>query len=177
MADKTTVFVEGTFFWAKILRDDQLQDNFDGDGKEWSYDFIPDDDGDFLKPFKIDSRMKAAQPGMPGRFLHLKQRYTQKDGTPNKPIKVEDKDGMLWDKDINIGNGSKGVVKLQIADYGKGTKNIGIYTQAVRVSEHVEAPNNGGFAAYDAKKGDKPAGAAKKPKGKASFELDDDVPF
>lgn len=182
--EKTTVFAEGTFFWFKILREDQLKENFDGDGKEYSLNFIPDDDGAFLAPFKLQDgtfgRMKDPQEGMPGRFLNLKQREKSKEGKPNKLVKVEDADGMAWDRDVDVGNGSRGVIKLQVADYGKGTKNIGLYIQAVRIDTLVPYEKKSGFADYDATKGTKPAGA-KKPnptsKAKASFELDDDIAF
>lgn len=173
MADKTTIFQSGTFYWFKVLRKDQLQDNFDGDGKEWSYDFIPDDEN-FLAPFQLTGRMKEPQPGMPGKFIHLKQRFLNKEGEENKPVKVEDAEGNKWDPDVDVGNGSKGVVKLQVADYGKGVKNIGIYTQAIRINDLVPYEKKSGFDDYDANKN---KNTTNKSKAKPSFELDEDVPF
>jgi len=174
--DAVTVFVPGQVYWCKVLGAPRL--NYDGDAKEWTYDFMPDD-VDFLKEAKLLDRLKTDAKGtIPGDYLRLKKPEKTSEGEPNDPIRVYNSDNEAWDPNQLIGNGTKVVVKLRIVDWGKGKKKS-IYTTAIRVEELVPFVSNE-FGGYD---GDSPKAEpkAKKPKTKAPAEdlddLDDDVPF
>lgn len=175
MSNKTTVFVPGKIYWAKIVGDRQLTSNYEGTGKQWAYDLEPDDVS-FLKDAGLIDRLKDG-PDDRGPFLSLKKPEVNKDGGKNSPINIYDSEGERWD-DRNIGNGSRVVAKLVIMDWGKGKKSS-IWTQALRVDELVEY-NPDAFAAFDGE--GKPAKAApkkgtSKAKGEDWDNLDDDIPF
>ena len=53
MAEYTTEFVTGEIWWCKALGNPV--DNYDGDVKEWTLDFVPDDT-DFLKKHRLLDR-------------------------------------------------------------------------------------------------------------------------
>ena len=180
MASKgTTVFVSGRVFWAKIIG--QPRTNYEGDAREWAYDFVPDDTS-FLKEHKLLDRLKDPKDPIDGPFLRLKKPELDKDGNPNEPIRIYDEDNQAWD-DRLLGNGTKVDVKLSIVDWGVGKKKS-IYTTAIRVTDLVPYVSNG-FGAMDAAKGEGNAAApppqARKPSntrgGAGLDDLDDDVPF
>jgi len=173
MAERVTVFVPGTVYWAKIIG--TPRDNYEGDGREWSYDFVPDD-VTFLKEAKLLDRLKEAKDPIPGDFLRLKKSEFTKDGDKNEPIRIYNENNEAWD-DRLLGNGTRVVVKLQIVDWGKGKKKS-IYTQAIRVEDLVSYVSNE-FGAYDGPTEGK-SKPDKKPKKTSTAELDDlddDVPF
>ena len=39
----TTVFVSGKLYWPKIVGERGLHDNYNGDGRQWAYELVPDD--------------------------------------------------------------------------------------------------------------------------------------
>lgn len=174
MADRVTVFVPGSVYWAKVIG--APRPNYDGDGREWTYDFCPDDTT-FLKDAKLLDRLKEDEKGtIPGPYLRLKKPEFNKEGDKNEPIRIYDAENEPWD-DRLLGNGTRVVAKLSIVDWGKGKKKS-IYTQALRVEDLVSYVSNE-FGAYD---GDsKPKKAATKAKSKAVAseldDLDDYVPF
>lgn len=187
MVDYTTVFVEGKVYWAKIIGDKALHDNYDKDGKQWAYELVPDDTK-FLKEARLLDRLKEPKDEKnpdKGEYLVLKKPELNKDGKRNDPIKVLDDEDNDWDGRL-LGNGTRVVAKLSIANFGAGKKKA-IYTSAIRVVDLVEY--EGGDSSYDPSNpfGDYEGGKkspAKAPatkaggsKAKASFELDDDVPF
>lgn len=177
LADRFTVFVPGTVYWAKIIGAPRT--NYEGDGREWSYDFAPDDTS-FLKEHKLLDRLKDPKDPIPSDYLHLKKPEFTKDGEKNEPIRIYDSENEPWD-DRLLGNKTRVVAKLSIVDWGKGKKKS-IYTQAIRVEELVPYVSNE-FGAYDgtSQKAAAAPGAKKAPKAKAGSEfeadLDDDVPF
>lgn len=186
MAEYTTVFVEGKVYWAKIIGSKSLHDNYDGDGRQWAYELVPDDIT-FLKEHRLLDRLKdkddPMNPGK-GEFLALKKPELNKDGDKNDPITILDSDNEPWDGRL-LGNGTRVVAKLTIADFGKGKKKA-IWTQALRVEELV--PYEGGSGGNSAADFSGYGGSPKKPvkdkvkadsKGKAKEldDLDDDVPF
>lgn len=167
---RSTVFVSGTLYWAKIIG--QPRTNYDGDGREWAYELVPDDTT-FLKEHKLLDRLKdkpdEKNPDK-GDYLVLRKPEHTKGGDLNEPIRIYDADNMPWDGSL-IGNGSRADVKLAIVDYGPGKKK-GIYTTAIRITDHVPFESNE-FGAMDE---GKPKSKAK-PKAKANAFDDDDVPF
>jgi len=179
MAEYTTVFVEGRVYWAKIIGNKALHDNYDGDAREWSYDFVPDDTK-FLKDHRLLDRLKEAKDPIPDDYLRLKKPEFTKDGDKNDPIKVIDSDNEPWDNRL-LGNGTRVVAKLTIVDWGKGKKQS-IWTDCLRVEDLVAYEGNGdrgGDPFSDYKPSAKSAKAAKGSSKRAAQELDldDDVPF
>lgn len=180
MADFTTVFASGTIYWCKVLGNPV--NNYEGDAREWTYDFVPDDTG-FLKEHGLTDRLKEDKNGnMNGPFLHLKKPELNRDGEVNEHIRVYNADDEEWDREVSIGNGSKVDVKLTIADWGKG-KRKSIWTRAIRVTEHVPYVSNefsgmGGNTTEDTSPKKAPRKTAGKKQPDPSFDdLDDDIPF
>lgn len=173
MAGSTKVFATGVLKWAKIVGEKALVPNYERDGKEWTFQFHPDDTT-FLKDHKLLDRLK--DKGDPeGPYLILKKSEFTKDGEKNEPFRIYDADDSVWD-DRLIGNGSRADVKLDIRDWGVGKKKS-IYAAAIRVTELVEY-HASEFAGMDKGKVTAP-GKALKPTKKVFAELDDlddDVP-
>ncbi len=178
MTDYTTVFVPGTVYWAKIIGGPVS--NYEGDGKEWTYELVPDD-VTFLKEHKLLDRLKdRADPKNPdkGDFLVLKKPELDSEGNKNDPITIYDSDNQEWDG-RKLGNGTRVVAKLTIVDWGKGKKQS-IWTKAIRVEDLVPYEGNE-FSGFD---GPSAAGkvSAKAVKGSAKQvaaldDLDDQIPF
>lgn len=179
MNDRTTVFVEGTVYWAKIFGDPVL--NYEKDGREWTYELVPDN-VDFLKKAGLLDRLKSkpdAKNPDKGDYLMLKKPEFDSKGKPNTPIRVYDDEDAAWDGRL-LGNGTRVVAKLSIVDWGKGKKQS-IYTTALRVEELVPYASNE-FGSYDGANAPKTATKAKtaKPETKAAagdFAELDDEPF
>lgn len=182
MANKSTkVFVSGTIKWAKIVGDKALVSNYDGDAREWTFQFHPDQT-DFLKEHKLLDRLKDKGDDQ-GPYLIIKKPEFNKDGEKNEPFRIYDADNEPWD-DRLIGNGSRVDVKLDIRDWGIGKKKS-IYAAAIRVTDLVSYQSNE-FAGMDNAKAEgagdaaAPAKTSKKvtkPVVELLDELDDDVPF
>jgi hypothetical protein len=199
MAGKSAiVFTSGKVYWASVVGEKSLRKNYDGDGREWSFEFEPEDPS-FLKDHRLLDRLKdplayakrledrgekekakSAYESAEGRgdYLLLKKPELKRDGEKHEPFRIYDENNQPWDEDKLIGNGSKVDVKLSIVDWGPGKKKS-IYAKAIRVTEHVpyEADEFAGMGKAPAKK-DKPT---PKPKTKANTEdlgdLDDEIPF
>lgn len=173
MSAATTVFVSGEVYWAKVIG--APRPNYDGDAREWTVDFVPEDVS-FLKEHKLLDRLKEPKDPIPGDFIRLKKSELTKDGDKNEPIRIYDADNNPWD-DRLLGNGTKVDVKLKIVDWGKGKKKS-IYVQAIRVTDLVPFISNE-FGAMDEGKASKPKAAKKAAPEKVFAELDDDdeIPF
>lgn len=123
-------YVTGTVNWAKVLGKPVA--NFNRDGFEWTFDFIPNDEALALfRELKIVDKMKE-KGGV--KFLRFTQKEKRADGSANFPITVVDARNRPWDPNVKIGNGSLIEVKFKVVDYGKG-KPTGVYPQAIRVLE------------------------------------------
>lgn len=133
LVDFTTVFVSGSVYWAKVVG--KPVNNYEGDAKEWTFDFVPDD-VTFLKEHKLLDRLKEARDPIPGDYLRLKKPELDSEGNKNDPIEIIDSEDNPWD-DRLIGNGSRVDLKLTVADWGKG-KFKSIWTKAIRVTDLVE---------------------------------------
>jgi hypothetical protein len=143
MTDYTTVFVTGKVYWAKVIGEPRL--NYDGDGKEWTYDFVPDDTT-FLKEHMLLDRLKEDKTGViPGPYLRLKKPAANADGDKNDPIAIYDTDNVQWD-DRLLGNGTEVVAKLTVVNWGK-TKKKSLWTSALMVSGLVPYVSNA-FAGF-----------------------------
>lgn len=143
---KKTVFLRGKAFWCKLL-EDQLHLNYGKDGKEWSVDFSPNDEGKaVLKGLKVDDRLKNKDNEL-GDYLTLRLKEFRKDDKPNDKPKIVDGRGDPWPQDKRIGNGSDVDVKLNWVDYGPG-KKAGLYLQSMRVLDWIPY-EGGGFPEID----------------------------
>lgn len=175
MADFSTVYATGKLYWCKALGKPVM--NYEGDAKEWTLDFEPDNT-EFLKEHRLLDRLKEDKKGnIEGEFLHLKKPELDSEGKPNDPIRFYDADNKQWDRAVAIGNGSSVDMKLTIVDWGKGKKKS-IWVAAVRVTDHIpyEADEFSGMGkpAKETKAAKKPA---TKKKAEALEDLDDDIPF
>ena len=150
MAKNNTMVLRGTAMYAKVLGDPVL--NYDKDGKEWKFDFIPKDPktvakelaeigvGDRLRSKKIKSTGEDVYEG--AKFMSFRQREYTREGKPNEPIEVVDIVNRPWDQDKLIGNGSIVDVRFAVVDYGAG-KKAGVYPRRIRVLEHVPYEGSG----------------------------------
>lgn len=174
MVDYTTVFVEGTVYWPKVIGAPRM--NYEGDGREWSLDFVPDDT-DFLKEHNLLDRLKEARDPIPSDYIRLRKKELNKDGDKQEPIRVYNSDGEPWGTDL-LGNRTRVVMKITIADYGRGKKK-GIYPTAIRVEEHVPFVSDefGGFTKGSAKRDEFKAKPKPKAKAEDLAELEDNPPF
>jgi hypothetical protein len=131
----TTFVFRGEIHWAKIFG--PPRPNYNKDGKEWTFDFIPDDAKEAkadLKSAGVADRLKTREDRFEGRsYLSFKQKEFRADGkTPNEPIRVVDASGADWDPSVELGNGTKVDVKFVVIDNGPG-KFAGIYPRSIRV--------------------------------------------
>jgi hypothetical protein len=135
MAKKNVHTIRGKVYWAKVLGEPVL--NYGGDGKEWTMDVAPNDEGkQLLKDLGLGDRLKNKGDDR-GDFLAFRQKEKRLDGSFNRRISVSDAEGNPWPHDRLIGNGSDVDVKFEVKDYGKG-KFPGLYPQAVRILHHNE---------------------------------------
>lgn len=174
--NKATVFMSGEVYWAKVLG--EPRPNYNGDGREWAFEFEPDEDGlAKLKQHKLTDRLKDKYEDR-GKFLVLRKTEFNKDGNPNPPIRIYDADDNEWDRTKLLGNKTKVDVKLDIRDYGPGKKK-GVYPVAIRVKELVSYQSSE-FGGMDKGDTDVPAKAPKKDTFLKDFgleELNDELPI
>lgn len=164
---KKVEYLRGKVFWAKVLGNPRP--NYQGDAKEWTFEFEPDADGlKIIKEHKLTDRLKDKHEDR-GKYLVLKRSELTKDGEPNQPIRVYNNNDEAWDEKTLIGNGSDAVVKIDIRDYGAGKKK-GVYPVALKIKELVKYQSSefGGYDDPDA------APAEKKDTFKKDFGLEED---
>lgn len=179
----TIVYASGKLYWPKIVGENALVPNYDGDAREWTFEFEPDDTT-FLKEHGLLDRLKdkedAKNPDK-GRFILLRKPEFKHDGEKNEPYRIYDKDNQPWGDEL-IGNGTEADLKLRIVDWGRGKKS-GIYAVAIRVTNHVPYASNE-FAGMDGDNEPKKAPAKAKaksaktsPSSSAEGFDDDELPF
>lgn len=140
MANKrTTVFLHGRLYWAKIFG--TPRPNYDGDAREWTLEFEPDAASTAeLQKHGLGDRIKDKRhkKGYEDRapFIILRRNEFKVDGERNDPIRVVAADGNDWPSNTLIGNETEADVKAVVVDYGPRKKS-GIYPLAIRVLEFV----------------------------------------
>src|SRR3546814_7841497 len=102
MADFTTVFVSGKIYWSKEFNPVM---NYEGTGKEWSLDFVPDD-VTFLKEHQLLDRLKE-NDSVPGDYIKLRKPEETKEGEKNDPIRIYDENNKQWNSSKLIGTDRK----------------------------------------------------------------------
>lgn len=136
---ETTTFVyRGRLQYAKVLGDPVL--NYNKDGNEWKFDFVPNDARTAEKELKAvgkGDRIRSKEDYLNGeKYISFKQAELTRDGKPNRRIRVEDAAGNPWPETKLIGNGSVADVKFVVVDNGPG-KFKGMYPRSIRILEHV----------------------------------------
>ena len=172
MSKKVVAFLRGPVYWAKVIG--EPRPNYNGDAREWAFEFEPNEEGiGILKENALLDRLKNKYEDR-GKYLTLKRSELNKEGEPNKPIRILDSSNNEWDGSL-LGNGTVVDVKLDIRDYGPGKKK-GIYPVAIRVVDHVEYQSNE-FPPMAEDDGFKPAKKAAKAKDTVAedFGLDDEI--
>lgn len=171
-ANKATVFMSGKVYWAKVLG--EPRPNYNGDGREWAFEFEPDEDGaKLLKQHKLTDRLKDKYEDR-GKFLVLRKKEFSADGSENQPIRIYDADDNAWDASKLLGNGTAVDVKLDIRDYGPGKKK-GVYPVAIRVKDLIQYQSSE-FGGMDKDEAPNPKKDAVKEDFKPE-ELNDDLAF
>lgn len=197
MANKpSTLVFRGTLQYARVLGDPVL--NYNKDGQEWKFDFVPNDPAGARKELigtganKVADRLRALKDseGNPrydgAEYMSFKQAAERRDGTPNTPIRVEDVYGNNWPEDVLLGNGTVADVKFVVIDNGPG-KFPGVYPRSIRVLELVpyqskefdpidESDPYFAKAAEAAKEIAMLKGVAPKTPERTDEELNDDIP-
>lgn len=135
---RTTLYLRGKLYWAKIFGNPRP--NYDGDAREWTFEFEPDEDSvELLEEHDLDDRLKDKRDkkGYENRkkFIILKRSEFKVDGDKNDHIRVVDADNQAWNGAL-IGNETVADVKVTVVDYGPRKKK-GIYPVAIRVLDHV----------------------------------------
>lgn len=94
--------ITGKAYWARI-QPDQLHDNYNEDGQEWTID-VSVDEATKAKLEKVGLGPKIKNKGTEaGDFIHFSRNENKKKtGEPNKPIQLS---GVV-DESVRIGNGS-----------------------------------------------------------------------
>lgn len=148
---RDTVYMHGYIYWAKIFGAPRT--NYNEDGREWAFEFEPDDEGVevITKKYKLKDRLKdkfkkdgSVRKGYEERdrpFLNLRRKEFDYEGEPNEHIRVVDAANQTWNPKEELGNKTEVEVKLQIVDYGPGKKS-GIYPIAIRVLDLVPFVRN-----------------------------------
>jgi hypothetical protein len=153
-AKPSTLVFRGRLQYARVLGDPVL--NYNKDGQEWKFDFIPNDSTGAAKELGsvgVADRLRSLKdsegnPRYDGQeYMSFKQNATKRDGTPNVPIKVEDAFGNPWPEDVLLGNDTVADVKFVVIDNGKG-KFHGVYPRSIRVME-LKAYQSKEFAPLD----------------------------
>ena len=171
MSSKSTEFVSGKLYWAKVLGKPVF--NKFKDANEWSFEFEPDKAGiAVLKKHGLIDRLKDKYEDR-GKYISLRKTEFNNKGEPNTPIRIYAADDTEWDQTKLIGNGSTADIKLDIRDYGAGKKK-GIYPVAIRVTDLVKYESSE-FGRMDT--GDRPAPGTKAPDFSKDFGLDDEIPI
>lgn len=144
---RDTVYMHGKIYWPRVLPN-QLHTNYNEDGRQWAFEFEPDDDGieAIVKTHKLKDRLKDkhkkdgdVRKNYENRdrlFLYLKRNEFDYEGNKNDPIRIVDAANQPWNPRTELGNGTEVDIKLQIVDYGAGKKK-GIYPVALRVLDLV----------------------------------------
>jgi hypothetical protein len=107
-----TYNLAGTAYWAKVLG--EPEENYRGDGNEWSIDVTPDQRGlDLIRRIGLGDKLRNKDDDRE-EFITFRRRELKKDGEPNDHIEVVDADGNPWDDKKAIGNGSKVKIKFSV---------------------------------------------------------------
>ena len=139
---RSTEYMHGKVYWPKIFGAPRT--NYNEDGREWNFEFEPDDDGiellvkthklkDRLKDkYKKNGDMRNGYENRDRNFIILKRNEFDSEGEPNEHIRVVDAANQAWNPKTELGNETEVEVKVQIVDYGAGKKK-GIYPIALRI--------------------------------------------
>lgn len=129
--------------WAKVLGDPR--ENYNKDGREWSIDLVLNDEqvAELLAAGLYKDYIKE-KDGV--KMLKYKRPEFTKKGDPSKRIKVIDGEGMPWDADKLIGNGSIADIQYMLNELppvARLPKRNKFGLLAICIREHVPYESNG----------------------------------
>ena len=131
--------LKGTAYWAKVLTP---VDNYGKDGKEFTIDFVPDEES--MERYRAEFGNKKLKPAVGNNGKphasgtdYLKLTRPVKPNLP--PVEVVDRAGNPWPKSALIGNGSAVslIVSVREGTLGNGQKWKTPGLNKIRVDEHV----------------------------------------
>lgn len=164
--------VTGRFEWCKLFEHDR-----DREYNKTSVNVYPDANG--MKVIKASGTRISARTNDSGEtYYSFKRDWEAPEEWMGGPPKVFRPDGKKWNVDMDglIGNGSTGVVFLDVYDtrMGKGTRISG-----VQIIDHVSYSSEGGSGGFNVR--DYTGGASQQEDAPqdvpSSRDLDDEVPF
>lgn len=124
---RNTILISGKAKWAKIVGEPSW--GYKNAHKEWSIDVYIDEPTQIkLVTEGLESKIKDKGDGP---YITFKRKEFKQDGTANKPIRIVDHKGELWNSSTKIGNGSTVNVNFAINEYGKGEKSANILSLQV----------------------------------------------
>lgn len=107
--------IKGIAHWAKIVGKPSW--GYQKQYKEWSIDVALNEATiKRLLDEGMDPKCIKNKRDDRGEFITFKRRELKNDGTPAKPIAIEDASGAEWDGKTLIGNGSEVLLKVVLND-------------------------------------------------------------
>jgi hypothetical protein len=142
-------------------------DNFNKDGKEWTTNFILNDEhlavcreNGMAKAYvKTARKVDGVDTEVPP-FIKFTKKAHGADGTPKEPITVLDRTAKPWNPAVAIGNGSKADIIVNLNEVGMGPNKgkLKPYISKVVIKEHVPYIPDDGIE-YDVVEDDGPSEA------------------
>ena len=121
-------------------------DNYNKDGKEWTCNFILNPEhlsvcreNGMAKAYVKTSRKVQGEVQEVPPFVKFTKKAHGADGSPKEPITVLDRTAQPWDASVNVGNGDKAdiIVNLNEVNMGPNKGKLKPYISKVVIKEHV----------------------------------------
>ena len=139
--NKVTVRISATLEWPKFFEKDEMSDKYTATLTNLKPEAVK-----ILEAADLvvrDGRKEGEKQANYGRFIKASSKYEVRvyDGRNGEQ-------GIRWDNQVRIGNGTKAMVEITAADWTyQKTKGRGAYLNAVKITELVEL---GGGDQFDA---------------------------
>ena len=139
--DKVTVRISATVEWPKFFEKDEMSDKYTATLINLKPEAVK-----ILEAADLvvrDGKKEGEKQANYGRFIKASSKYEVRvyDGRNGEQ-------GIRWDNQVRIGNGTKAMVEITAADWTyQKTKGRGAYLNAVKITELVEL---GGGDQFDA---------------------------
>ena len=139
--DKVTVRISATLEWPKFFEKDEMSDKYTATLINLKPEAVK-----ILEAADLvvrDGKKEGEKQANYGRFIKASSKYEVRvyDGRNGEQ-------GIRWDNQVRIGNGTKAMVEITAADWTyQKTKGRGAYLNAVKITELVEL---GGGDQFDA---------------------------
>ena len=139
--NKVTVRISATLEWPKFFEKDEMSDKYTATLTNLKPEAVK-----ILEAADLvvrDGRKEGEKQANYGRFIKASSKYEVRvyDGRNGEQ-------GIRWDNQVRIGNGTKAMVEITAADWTyQKTKGRGAYLNAVKITELVELGGGDQFAA------------------------------